>query len=116
MLLWHISTITLVENYMMPEWWVAQFLAEHANGWRVGVWAGVGVLVSGREVPAWRAEGIVRLLTGYPCGRFQWTVCMRYCVWTGGVRFCTAEILVVVWEMRVGGELRRRGVWMMRRQ
>ncbi|KAF1352766.1 hypothetical protein EJ07DRAFT_158998 [Lizonia empirigonia] len=46
MLLWHISTITLVENYMMPEWWVKAFLAEHANGWRVGVWVLVGVLVS----------------------------------------------------------------------
>lgn len=45
MLLWHISTITLVENYMMPEWWVKAFLAEHANGWRVGVWVLVGVLV-----------------------------------------------------------------------
>lgn len=46
MLLWHISTITLVENYMMPEWWVKRFLAEHANGWRVGVWVLVGALVS----------------------------------------------------------------------
>lgn len=46
MLLWHISTITLVENYYMPQWWVKAFLAEHANGWRVAVWVLVGVLVS----------------------------------------------------------------------
>ena len=46
MLLWHISTITLVENYKMPAWWVKCFLAKHANGWRVGVWTVVGVFVS----------------------------------------------------------------------
>ncbi|UPX11888.1 pre-mRNA-splicing factor 8 [Ascochyta rabiei] len=45
MLLWHISTTTLVENYRMPQWWVDLFLAEHASAWRVGVWVGVGVLV-----------------------------------------------------------------------
>ncbi|KAJ4984739.1 hypothetical protein SVAN01_09776 [Stagonosporopsis vannaccii] len=45
MLLWHISTITLVENYEMPEWWVRDFLAEHAKGWRLGVWGAVGVFV-----------------------------------------------------------------------
>lgn len=57
MLLWHISTITLVENYQMPEWWVRDFLAEHANGWRVGVWGVVGVFVStssfGRDGEGW---------------------------------------------------------------
>lgn len=47
MLLWHISTITLVENYQMPDWWVREFLAEHAKGWRVGVWGVVVVFVSG---------------------------------------------------------------------
>ncbi|KAF3003197.1 pre-mRNA-splicing factor 8 [Curvularia kusanoi] len=45
MLLWHISTVSLVENYMMPAWWVEEFLATHANGWRVGVWTIVGALV-----------------------------------------------------------------------
>ncbi|KAF9690645.1 hypothetical protein EKO04_011284 [Ascochyta lentis] len=45
MLLWHISTTTLVENYQMPRWWVDDFLAELASAWRVGVWVGVGVLV-----------------------------------------------------------------------
>lgn len=45
MLLWHISTVTLVENYQMPEWWVHDFLAEHASGWRVGVWAAACVFV-----------------------------------------------------------------------
>ncbi|KZM27779.1 hypothetical protein ST47_g1074 [Ascochyta rabiei] len=49
MLLWHISTTTLVENYRMPQWWVDLFLAEHASAWRVGVWVGVGVLVSFEE-------------------------------------------------------------------
>lgn len=45
MLLWHISTVTLVENYQMPPWWVKLFMAELASGWRVGVWAVVVVLV-----------------------------------------------------------------------
>lgn len=46
MLLWHISTVSLVENYQMPAWWVRAFLAKHASGWRMGVWTVVGVLVS----------------------------------------------------------------------
>jgi hypothetical protein len=39
MLLWHISTVTLVENYGMPDWWEEDFLAELSRGWRTGVWA-----------------------------------------------------------------------------
>lgn len=45
-LLWHISTVSLVENHMMPDWWVKTFVHEHVDGWRIGVWVGAGVLVS----------------------------------------------------------------------
>ncbi|KAJ8109388.1 hypothetical protein OPT61_g7494 [Boeremia exigua] len=31
----------------MPRWWVRDFLAEHASGWRVSAWAIVGTFVSG---------------------------------------------------------------------
>jgi hypothetical protein len=46
MLLWHISTITLIENYDMPKWWEKVFLDEHTKGWKIGIWVGVGLLVS----------------------------------------------------------------------
>ncbi|KAJ4368557.1 pre-mRNA-splicing factor 8 [Didymella sp. IMI 355093] len=39
MLLWHISTVTLVEDYGMPDWWREDFLAELSKGWCTGVWA-----------------------------------------------------------------------------
>lgn len=45
MLLWHISTVTLIENYRMPPWWVKLFVAELPTGWRVAVWAVVMILV-----------------------------------------------------------------------
>lgn len=57
MLLWHISTVSLVENYMMPAWWVEEFLATHANGWRVGVWTIVSALVSSMNKEEKEATG-----------------------------------------------------------
>lgn len=47
MLLWHISTLTMVGHYQMPPWWEARFVGELASGWRVGVWVCVGVGVLG---------------------------------------------------------------------
>lgn len=38
MLLWHISTVTLVEKYYMPQWWHDDFMAELQEGWRTAVW------------------------------------------------------------------------------
>jgi hypothetical protein len=46
MLLWHLSTITLIADYDMPTWWERAFRDEVARGWKVGVWVCVGVLVS----------------------------------------------------------------------
>lgn len=59
MLLWHISTVSLVEKYQMPGWWVRAFLARHASAWQVGLWSVVGVLVSVEWVRkiGWEWEG-----------------------------------------------------------
>ncbi|KAF3051221.1 pre-mRNA-splicing factor 8 [Didymella keratinophila] len=38
MLLWHISTVTLIEKYYMPSWWEEAFVAELKKGWRTAVW------------------------------------------------------------------------------
>jgi hypothetical protein len=53
MLLWHISTVSLVENYQMPPLWVQKFLAEHANEWKVFVWSATSALVSENERVGW---------------------------------------------------------------
>lgn len=53
MLLWHISTVSLVENYQMPLLWVQKFLAEHANEWKVFVWGATSALVSGGGALGW---------------------------------------------------------------
>ncbi|KAF3035541.1 pre-mRNA-splicing factor 8 [Didymella heteroderae] len=45
MLLWHISTVTLVEKYEMPDWWEEDFIAELTKGWRIAVWVVVLFMV-----------------------------------------------------------------------
>jgi hypothetical protein len=45
MLLWHISTVSLVKKYYMPEWCVADFMAELQKEWRTAVWVVVLTLV-----------------------------------------------------------------------
>lgn len=59
MLLWHISTVSLVENYLLPAPWVQQFLAEHASEWKVFVWGATSALVSAQGGASAREGGRV---------------------------------------------------------
>lgn len=45
MLVWHISTVTLVEHYEMPIWWHDDFMAELKKGWRIAMWVVVFFMV-----------------------------------------------------------------------
>lgn len=45
MLLWHISTVTLVEQYYMPQWWHDEFMSELKKGWRIAMWTMVLFMV-----------------------------------------------------------------------
>jgi hypothetical protein len=38
MMLWHISTAHLIDNYNMPQEWYAEFINEQFPGWRIGLW------------------------------------------------------------------------------
>lgn len=39
MMLWHISTAHLIDNYSMPEEWYREFIAAQFPGWRIWLWA-----------------------------------------------------------------------------
>ncbi|KAF2795218.1 hypothetical protein K505DRAFT_15616 [Melanomma pulvis-pyrius CBS 109.77] len=39
MMLWHISTAHLIDDYDMPQEWYEDFLAAQFPGWRIGIWA-----------------------------------------------------------------------------
>ncbi|KAF1931091.1 uncharacterized protein M421DRAFT_339437 [Didymella exigua CBS 183.55] len=41
MLLWHVGTVALVQDYEMPGWWARGFVREMKRGWRTAVWVGV---------------------------------------------------------------------------
>jgi len=38
MMLWHISTAHLIDNYNMPQEWYAEFIKAQFPGWRIGLW------------------------------------------------------------------------------
>ena len=45
MMLWHISTAHLVDDYHMPHEWYVEFISTQFPNWRIALWVGLFITV-----------------------------------------------------------------------